>query len=146
MEESLIELEKIIPQNLIPMNESQLRTYSPLAFAYIGDSIYDLIIRTMIVSRGNNRADRYHHEAIKYVNANAQMKMYQTIKDILTEEEQTIFRRGKNSKPASTAKNQSLHDYKIATGFEALYGYLFLAGKMDRILELTEYGLKNIDL
>ena len=127
-----------------PLTEVELRTYSALSFAYIGDSVYDMIIRTMIVSKGNNRPNKYHREVIKYVNAKAQTEMMGIIKEYLTEEEITMFRRGRNSKTISPAKNQSHHDYRIATGFEALIGYLYLAGRMDRIMELVEIGLKEM--
>lgn len=138
MEESLKEVAK---QYVV--DENTLRTYNPLAFAYVGDAVFDLIIRTQVVSKGNNRPNKYHQTTIQYVNANAQCAIYHKIKDLLTEEEQNIFRRGKNTKTMSPAKNQSLHDYRIATGFEALLGYLYLAGRMERILELVQFGLKE---
>ncbi len=127
-----------------PLTEVELRTYSSLALAYIGDSIYDLIIRTMVISKGNTRPQKYHKEVIGYVNAKAQMEMMGKIKEYLTEEETTIFRRGRNAKTISPAKNQSLHDYRIATGFEALMGYLYLSGQMERIMELIHIGLGDI--
>ncbi len=127
-----------------PLTETELRTYSGLAFAYVGDSVYDLIIRTMVVSKGNTRPNKYHKDAIRFVNAKAQTEIMGKIKEYLTEEEATIFRRGRNSKTISPAKNQSLHDYRIATGFEALVGYLYLSGKMDRIMELIQIGLGDV--
>lgn len=138
MEESL----KIIA-DAFPLDEQKIKTYSALSFAYIGDSVYDLIIRTMITARANTKPNKYHKQVIGYVNANAQTKMMEAIKLFLNEEEKTIFRRGKNAKPASCAKNQSLHDYRIATGFETLIGYLYLTGKMERIMELIAIGLKE---
>ncbi len=126
-----------------PLSEGEVRAYNPLAFAYVGDAVYDLIIRTMVVSKGTNRPNRYHKETIQYVNAKAQMELYENMKEILTDEEKNIFRRGKNTKTISPAKNQSLHDYRMATGFEALMGYLYLSGRVDRIIELVEYGLKK---
>lgn len=125
-----------------PVDEQKLKTYSPLSFAYIGDSVFDLIIRTMITAEGNSRPNRYHGIAIKYVNAKAQATMMKHIEPHLTEQEMSIFRRGKNAKPATCAKNQSHHDYRIATGFEALIGYLYLAGRMERIMELAALGLE----
>ncbi|MDO4977716.1 MAG: ribonuclease III domain-containing protein [Eubacteriales bacterium] len=124
-----------------PLTENELRTYSALSFAYIGDSIYDVIIRTMVVTKGNTRPNKYHKDVIKLVNANAQTQIMGKIKDVLTEDELAVFRRGRNAKTSSVAKNQSNHDYRIATGFEALIGYLYLSGKMERILELIEIGL-----
>ena len=128
-------------QGHYPLTEVELRTYSALAFAYVGDSVYDLIIRTKVVSKGNNRPNKYHQEAVRFVNAKGQTEMMHKIKPYLNEEEITIFRRGRNSKTISAAKNQSLHDYRIATGFEALIGYLYLAGRMERIMELIQIGL-----
>lgn len=127
-----------------PLDEKELKTYHPLAFAYVGDAVYDMIIRTMIVVQGNRRPNKYHKDTISYVNAAAQTEMYQKIKSSLTEEEQNVFRRGKNTKTFSPAKNQSLHDYRIATGFETLIGYLYLSGQMERILQLVKIGLSQM--
>lgn len=136
MEESLGRI-----MNHFPLTEQEVRSYSALAFAYIGDSVYDLIIRTMITSKGNNRPNKYHQQVIQYVNANAQTRMMDKIKPLLTEEEKTMFRRGRNAKSISCAKNQSHHDYRIATGFETLIGYLYMTGQMGRIMELVSVGL-----
>lgn len=141
MEESLSRL-----INSFPLTEQQLKTYSALSFAYIGDSVYDLIIRTMVTTKGNTKPNKYHKKVIEYVNAGAQTKMMGKIQNYLTEEEQKIFRRGKNAKPASCAKNQSRHDYQIATGFETLMGYLYLTGQMDRILTLVSIGLEGEEI
>lgn len=125
---------------LHPLTGEQLRTYSPLSFAYIGDVVYELVIRTMIVTRGNTRPSRYHRETIGYVNASAQTALMEAILPALTEEEMRVYRRGLNAKPASAPKNQSHHDYRIATGFETLMGYLYLSGQMGRILHLIRMG------
>lgn len=128
-----------------PLTEQELRTYSALSFAYIGDSVYDLIIRTMVTAKGNNRPNKYHQQVIQYVNAHAQTMMMEKIKPILTEEERMMFRRGRNAKSISSAKNQTPHDYRIATGFETLVGYLYMSGQMERIMELVKIGL-GIDI
>ena len=138
MEESLS-----IVQEMFPMNEAKLRTYSALSFAYIGDAVYELIIRTVITSRGNMKPNKYHQHVIEYVNARGQVRIMEKIRPHLTEEENVIFRRGKNAKPPTCAKNQSLHDYHIATGFEALVGYLYLGGQMRRLMELLDIGLQE---
>ena len=130
MEDSL----KVIADSF-PLDAQKVKTYSALSFAYIGDSVYDLIIRTMITTRGNTKPNKYHSRVIGYVNAAAQTRMMEKIKPYLNEEEKVMFRRGKNAKPASCAKNQTHHDYRIATGFETLIGYLYLTGKMERIME-----------
>ena len=138
LEESL----KVILDSF-PLDAQKVKTYSALSFAYIGDSVYDLIIRTMITVRGNTKPNKYHRQAIEYVNAGAQTRMMEQIRPFLNEEEKVIFRRGKNAKPASHAKNQSPHDYRIATGFETLIGYLYLTGQVNRIMELITIGLEK---
>ena len=126
-----------------PIDEKRLRSYGALSFAYIGDCVYDLVIRTMIVSREYERPGHYHEKTISYVNAAAQTRMMKAIRPLLTQEERKIYKRGKNAKPLSQAKNQTPHDYRVATGFEALIGYLFLSWRQDRILELIGYGLEE---
>ena len=126
-----------------PLEEKEIRTYSALSFAYIGDAVFDLVIRTMMVTKGNVRTNKYHQKVTGIVNAASQTRMAERILPCLSEEETTIFRRGKNAKPMSMAKNQSRHDYRIATAFETLIGYLYLTGRMDRIIELVEMGLEE---
>ena len=116
-----------------PLTEKELRGYSSLGLAYIGDCIYELFVRTMVVTKGNDKANHYHQKTISYVNAAAQTAMMEKIK------------RGKNAKSPSPAKNQSSHDYHIATGFEALMGYLYLSGQMERLEELIRICLSDAD-
>ncbi len=123
--------------------EVDINSYSPLALAYIGDSIYDLIIRTMVVERGNTAPSRLHQRATKLVCAAAQSEMIKALQPLLTEEELNIFRRGRNAKSITMAKHASMSDYRRATGFEALMGYLYLNDRTDRILELITIGLKE---
>ena len=125
-----------------PGKRQDIRTYSPLALAYIGDAVYDLVIRTMVVERANRPVNELHRMVVKYVSANAQARIVQALMESLTEEEQSIYRRGKNSKPHTTAKNASVKDYLKATGFEAVIGYLYLTDRMDRVLELVRKGLE----
>ncbi len=126
-----------------PMTQKELKTYSALALAYIGDCVFDLLVRTILVSRGNDKPSVYHRRAVHLVNAGAQTEMMEMIKPLLKDEEMAVFRRGRNAKGASPAKNQSLHDYRIATGFEALLGYLYLSGQSGRIYQLMAYCLKE---
>jgi ribonuclease-3 family protein len=114
---------------------------SPLTLAYIGDTIFDLIIRTRVVERGNAPVKKLHASASNIVNATAQAKLVQLIMPKLTEDELKIYKRGKNAKSYTTAKNASIKDYKSATGFEALLGWLYLEGKMDRVFELVLPGI-----
>ena len=123
--------------------EKDIRAYSPLALAYIGDAVYDLIIRTVVVERGNKAANRLHHDAVRYVNASAQASVAECLLEMLTEEELAVYKRGRNAKSHTAAKNASIEDYRKATGLEALFGYLYLADKMDRILELVITGLEK---
>lgn len=125
-----------------PGKEQDIRTYSPLTLAYIGDAIYDLVIRTVVVERANRPNGDLHHITVKYVNAGAQAKMIEALQDKLTEEEQTVYRRGKNSKPHTMAKNATPADYRKATGFEAVMGYLYLKGETERMLELIRTGIE----
>ncbi len=123
-----------------PLVNRDMRTYNALALAFVGDCVFELIIRTRVVAAGNKKNHLLHQETVEYVNAHAQAVLMEHIKPYLTEEEKTVFRRGRNAKPATTAKHQSHHDYRLATAMEALFGYLYLSGKTDRILELIALG------
>lgn len=122
--------------------EQDIRTYSPLTLAYIGDAIYDLVIRTVVVERANRPNGDLHHLTVKYVNAGTQARMIEALQDRLTQEEQSVYRRGKNSKPHTMAKNATPADYRKATGFEAVMGYLYLKGETERMLELICTGIE----
>ena len=124
-----------------PEKRQDIRTYSALTLAYIGDVVYDLIIRTVVVGRGNRPVNDLHRITVKYVSASAQAKMAQAIAQELTEEEKAVYRRGKNTKPHTTAKNASVSDYLKATGFEAVLGYLYLTDQMERLLHLVKTGI-----
>ena len=125
-----------------PGKKQDIRTYSPLTFAYIGDAVYDLIIRTMGVERANRPANELHRITVQYVSAGAQAKIVQGLMDDFTEEERAVYRRGRNAKPHTMAKNASVADYLKATGFEAVLGYLYLTDNMERVLELVKKGLE----
>lgn len=143
MEENLTFLNQI--KNKFACGEVDIRSYSPLTLAYIGDAVYDLIIRTIIVERGNRSANNLHKSAIKYVNAKTQANMIAMLKEELSEEELAVYKRGKNAKSNTSAKNATLKEYKKATGFEALLGYLYLQDKTERILDLVKNGLHKVD-
>ena len=127
------------------MQEVDIKEYSPLTLAYIGDGIYDLIIRTIIVNRGNKQVQKLHLETSALVNAATQSKMMRVMQEHLTEEEHAVYKRGRNAKSVSPAKNQSVTDYRRATGFEALLGYLYLKKDWQRILDLVKMGLDSLD-
>ena len=132
-------------QELFQMKEVDIKEYSPLTLAYIGDSIYDLIIKSLVVNEGNRQVQKLHKETSMRVQASAQSKMMRAIQEHLTEEEHAVFKRGRNAKSVSPAKNQSITDYRRATGFEALMGYLYLKKEWKRMLELVKIGLESMD-
>lgn len=115
--------------------------YPPLTLAYIGDAIYEIIIRTIIVEGSNGTVNILHKRSSSLVNAGAQAEILNAILEELSEEELTIYRRGRNAKSHTSAKNASIHDYRVATGFEALMGWLYLNGKTERCVELVRQGL-----
>lgn len=125
----------------------ELNTYSPLTFAYIGDCVFDMIIRTLIVEDGQRAANSLHKHTTGIVNAATQAALIMSVHDdILTQEEQDIYRRGRNAKSYTKAKNQSTSDYRKATGFEALCGYLYLKDEMPRLLEIIRIGLERLEI
>lgn len=127
--------------------ESQdIRTYSPLTLAYIGDAIFDVIIRSILVNKGNTAVNNLHKRASSIVKAQTQSDMVKALMDDLTEEEQDYYRRGRNSKPHTKAKNASTMEYLDATGFEAVMGFLYLSGNMDRACELVKTGIEKLGL
>ena len=132
-------------QELFQMKEVDIKEYSPLTLAYIGDSIYDLIIKSLVVNEGNRQVQKLHKETSMRVQASAQSKMMRAIQEHLTEEDHAVFKRGRNAKSVSPAKNQSITDYRRATGFEALMGYLYLKKEWKRMLELVKIGLESMD-
>ena len=123
-----------------------VRTYSPLTLAYIGDGIYDLIIRSLVVAKGNTRAGELHKRTSQLVKAKTQAELIEVLLPFLTEEEADIYRRGRNAKSPTMAKNATMSDYRKATGFEALMGYLYLKDEFERIVELVKTGIEQMDL
>ncbi len=128
-------------KELFELEDTDIRTYSPLTLAYIGDAIYGLVIRTILVEKGNTQVNKLHQRASKLVKASAQSEIIEKLKPYLTEEEMGIFKRGRNAKSFTMAKNASMSDYRRATGFEALMGHLYLTEQWDRMLELIKIGI-----
>lgn len=126
------------------MEQADIRNYSPLVLAYIGDGIYDLVIRSMMVAKGNAHVNDLHRQTSKLVKAHAQSELIGLLQPELTEEELTVYRRGRNAKSFTMAKNATVADYRRATGFEALMGYLYLENQMDRMMELILTGIKKL--
>lgn len=144
MEKSITILDEI--KNKFNCGEVDIRTYSPLTLAYIGDAIYDLIIRTVVVERANRSAKNLHKTAIRYVNARIQAQMIEALEEELSDEEAAVYHRGRNAKSYTTAKNASVAEYRMATGLEALFGYLYLNGETDRLLTLVRLAFEKMDI
>lgn len=119
-------------------------SYSPLALAYMGDAVYEVLIRTRVMNRGSMQVNKMHKKSASLVKAEAQARMIQALQEELTEEETAVYKRGRNAHSASSAKNASIRDYRMATGFEALVGYLYLTGQYERLLKLVHDGLERI--
>ena len=117
-------------------------SYSPLALAYMGDAVYEVLIRTRVMNRGSMQVNKMHKKSASLVKAQA--RMIQALQEELTEEETAVYKRGRNAHSASSAKNASIRDYRMATGFEALVGYLYLTGQYERLLKLVHDGLERI--
>jgi ribonuclease-3 family protein len=128
------------------IEQKDIRTYSPLTLAYIGDAVFDIVIRSILVNKGNTPVNKLHQRASQVVKAQTQAAMVLALMDQLTEEEANWYRRGRNSKPHTKAKNASTMDYLEATGFEAVLGFLYLTGDMDRICELVSRGIEAVEL
>lgn len=114
--------------------------YSPLTLAFLGDGVFELFVRAKIVNNTNAAANTLHRKAVTYVKASAQCEAYDKILPYLTEEEIKIFKRGRNAKVNTKAKNASLAEYKKATGFETLVGFLYADKGLDRLMYLLELG------
>lgn len=127
------------------LKEVDLRTYSPLVLAYIGDAVFDLVIRTVVVGRGNTSANKLHRRTSHIVKAQTQAMMIEKLLPHLTEEESDIYRRGRNAHSPTMAKNATMSDYRKATGLEALIGHLYLTDQFDRILFLIKEGTAKIN-
>lgn len=141
--EKSVEFENYM-RKIFQMQEVDVQTYSPLTLAYIGDCIYDLIIKNLVINQGNKQVQKLHKETSALVQAQTQSKMMRTMQEHLTEEEHAVYRRGRNSKTVTPAKNQTITDYRRATGFEALLGYLYLQKDYKRLLDLVKIGLDSL--
>lgn len=118
--------------------------YSPLALAYIGDGIYEVFIRTYVLSKGNMSVNKMHKASRDFVCAHAQSELYTILEPHLTEAEIMILKRGRNAKSISSPKNGDITEYRRATGIEALIGYLYLDHQIERIDELVKIGLDTL--
>lgn len=128
------------------IRDVDVKTYSPLSLAYIGDGVFELVIRSVIVAKGNTRASQLHRQTSQIVKAATQAAMIEALEPHLTATEQDIYRRGRNAKSPTMAKNATMSDYRKATGFEALVGYLYLTDQFERIVELTRLASDALGL
>jgi ribonuclease-3 family protein len=126
----------------LSLSESNPRQLSPLVLAYIGDCVYDLVIKTYLLDKkGNMPVNKLNRMASNLVKAQTQSELIGIIEEKLTEDELAVYKRGRNAKSYTSAKNASIGDYRRATGFEALVGYLYLDRQYARMVELVREAL-----
>lgn len=116
--------------------------YGALTLAYIGDCVFEMYVRSYLVANSDHRVNDLHKKAIRLVCARSQAEFYHRIASVLTEEEEAVFRRGRNTK-SQVPKNAHLSDYRTATGIESLIGYLYLSNRGERISQLMAYLFEN---
>ena len=132
--EELIKIERTI---------DEVNQLSPLTWAYVGDCVYELYIRTYLINKTNLKPHKLHIESIKFVKASNQAKMLNKIYDFLTDEEKDIVRRGRNAQNHHLPKHSNVQEYMYATAFEALIGYLYLCNNIKRVNEIIELSVEN---
>lgn len=137
-------MEESMMKQALKLEEVDVRTYSPLVLAYIGDAVYELLIRTKVINHGSMQVNKMHKKSASLVKAETQANLIKALLEELTEEETAVYKRGRNAKSATTAKHATMIDYRMATGFEALIGYLYLTDRYERLLTLVHNGLENI--
>ena len=127
----------------IEKNEAEINQLSPLTWAYVGDCVFELYIRTKLINETKLKPHELHIKAINYVKAKAQAQMLHNLNDCLTKEEQDVVRRGRNAQNHHLPKNANVQDYMYSTAFEALIGYLYLCKKDQRVKEIIEMAIKS---
>lgn len=134
-------------KNQFGLSDCDPSQYSPLALAFIGDSIYGAVAKTVVMFKGNCPADKLNRKAVKYVKAVSQAKAADHMIDegIFTDEEMAVYKRGRNAKSPTSAKNASVGDYRKATGLEAVIGWVYLRGDIDRVIELVKIAVVHLD-
>lgn len=139
-----MEKDLILIEQALGISRKEPNEYSPLALAYLGDAVYEVVIRTLVMSRGSVQLQKMHQKTASLVKADSQAGIYMVIEEQLTEEEKAVYKRGRNAHSGTMPKHATMKDYRMATGFEALIGYLYLKERMDRITELCAAGLREI--
>lgn len=125
---------------MLDLNTQQTnpKLLSPLTLAFLGDAVYELCVRQRIVGEGNMPVNNMHKKSVTLVNAAAQSAAFERICPLLTEDELAVYKRGRNANTTSSPKHADLADYRRATGVEALFGYLYLKGEIERVMELFD--------
>ncbi len=140
MEESVSVLQRKFRETF-GIGPLDLRNYSPLTLAYIGDAAYELVIRSIIVEQGNAPVNKLHKRSSRLVKAKTQAEAAAKLMDVFTEEELAVYKRGRNARSHTMAKNAEMTDYRMATGFEAVMGYLHLKQDYERMVTLVSLGI-----
>ena len=140
MEESVSGLNRTF-REIFDLQPVDLKTYSPLTLAYIGDAAYELVIRSLVVEQGNAPVNKLHKRSSRLVKAKAQAEAAVKLLDVFTEEEMAVYKRGRNGRSHTMAKNAEMTDYRMATGFEAVMGYLHLKQDYERMVTLIHLGI-----
>lgn len=137
------ELIKVVSDKFL--GNQNISMYSPAQLAYAGDAVYELLVRSYIINSQDTNVNKMHRLSVKFVKANAQAFLVKKLDCLLTEEEKRIVKRGRNAKVTSSPKNAELMDYRYATGFEALFGYLYLNNELDRLIELFNKSIEILN-
>lgn len=140
MEESVSGLNRTF-REIFDLQPVDLKTYSPLTLAYIVDAAYELVIRSLVVEQGNAPVNKLHKRSSRLVKAKAQAEAAVKLLDVFTEEEMAVYKRGRNARSHTMAKNAEMTDYRMATGFEAVMGYLHLKQDYERMVTLIHLGI-----
>ncbi len=127
------------------LTEDEVKMMNAMKLAYIGDAVYEVYIRTYVMNNYRSNVNNLNRKAVSFVKAGAQAKIVEYLKPYLSEKEWAVVMRGRNHKVTTASKNADIKDYKLATGFEALIGQLYLKGEKDRLEELIIHGIKHID-
>lgn len=143
MEESVRNFPELMKEAL-ELQDVDPRSYSPLVLAYIGDAVYELLIRTRVINQGSMQVNKMHKKSASLVKAETQANLIKVLMEGLTPEELAVYKRGRNAKAVTMAKHATMIDYRMATGFEALVGYLYLSEQYERMMQLVHDGLEKI--
>jgi len=145
LEENKLEFEKEMLVSASKKSSKNTTMYSPAQLAYAGDAVYEMLVRSYIIKNNDINVNKMHRLTVKFVKAKAQAYIVSKLDNELTDEEKTIVKRGRNAKVTSSPKNAELMDYRYATGFEALVGYLYLNDELDRLMELFDKIIEIIE-